>query len=668
MESKSIVKRLPWSIKSLVYLIGIGGLFLFHLYLRDVTWYGDIQLHTLMTLSTTILAFFIGTISLLRFYTKKDRIYLFIGVGFLGSGLLDLFNAAASSVYFYNLSPHPLPYLIPWMWNSSRIFLSLMLFGGWVSYELGKKHKKGWFMSEKWIYFISYIFLLFSILFFIKYPLPSAYYPEFVVSIPGELFSGVFFLLAMIGYLYKGKWRNGHFEFWLILALVVSYMTQLVIMPFSSEIFDTMFNGAHILRAVSYVIILIGLMGSIYRVFKQGEENKEEMKKKNISLGKSKHKVEDAYMEIEREKWNVYKEKDKVDIILKGIGDAVVVIDKAGSITLFNEVASILSKVDIKDALGKNISKVLKFKSDSRIDPYIKDSISKKKLTTSLSHTNLLRKGKEMLAIAGTASPLIDGNGVLLGSVVVFRDVTKERQIDRAKSEFVSLASHQLRTPLATINWYAEMLLDGDFGDLNKEQSKYLGEMYEGSKRMSSLVRSLLDVSRLELGTFAVDPSEVDIVKLVEGVISDMSSLTKEHKVKIIKKVHDVPNLFIDERLVTIIVQNLITNAIKYTPEGGEVHILINVIGDMVGVVIEDTGYGIPAEQKDKIFTKLFRADNITDKDTEGSGLGLYIVKMIVDGLGGNIEFESKENKGTVFTVLLPKKVAKKKTGIRLSH
>ncbi len=245
--------------------------------------------------------------------------------------------------------------------------------------------------------------------------------------------------------------------------------------------------------------------------------------------------------------------------------------------------------------------------------------------------------------------------------------MTKEDEIDKAKTEFVSLASHQLRTPLTAISWYTEMILSGDIGKVPPEQRKYLEEIYQSNKRMIELVNTLLNVSHIELGTFTGKPVQTDIRRLVDSVLLEQKPKIKEKRITFIQKLNkNVPLFSIDPKFLRMIFQNLLSNAVAYTPLGGEIKLSISLVSssqqapnrkstkNSILIKISDTGYGIPQTQQNKIFTKLFRADNVKEKDTEGTGLGLYIVKSIVESAGGKIWFESRENKGTTFFVELP--------------
>ena len=222
------------------------------------------------------------------------------------------------------------------------------------------------------------------------------------------------------------------------------------------------------------------------------------------------------------------------------------------------------------------------------------------------------------------------------------------------------------------------MLIDGDAGKLNTKQKEYLNEVYTGNQRMVALVNALLNVSRLEMGTFTVEPEPTDIIEISKTVIKEMLPMIKKKEIIVKENYASVlPKINIDPKFIRVVFQNLISNAIKYTPEKGIVKIIIELrkkdeaidgataLFDSLFISVTDKGYGIPKNQQDKIFSKLFRADNVRERDTEGTGLGLYIVKSIIEHSDGKIWFKSKENKGSTFFVLLPLKGMKKKEGTK---
>lgn len=354
--------------------------------------------------------------------------------------------------------------------------------------------------------------------------------------------------------------------------------------------------------------------------------------------------------------------KAKDEAILASIGDGLAVADEKGHLIFFNKNASEIFGVgiDSKDS-----------QDDERYGIF--DPISHRQIPANQTPLSLAVKGNTLdkvplfirnhkvpdgKYISVTATPILL-NGRSVGAVAILRDMTKEIEIDKAKTEFVSLASHQLRTPLSTVNWYAEMLLAGDVGELNIKQKKYLDEVYRSNQRMVELVNALLNVSSLELGTFMIEPEATNICTLAKNVISEQKPQIDEKKIRFsFTHSENIPSIKADPKLLRMVMQNILSNSIKYTPEAGKIRFTILTTDKRnVQIKIVDSGYGIPKRQHHKIFTKLFRADNVRNKDTDGTGLGLYIVKSIVERSGGKIWFESAEdNHGTTFYVTLPVK------------
>ncbi len=254
------------------------------LILRNSPWQGSVELHTLMEAVAMMLAFFVGTMAIVRFYSRKSNRFLFVGTGFLGTGLLDGYHAVVTSSWFKDSFPSDLGSLIPWSWVASRMFLSLFL---WVSYlawkredELGESGR----IREGAIYFGAIALTLTSFVFFIFAPLPRAYYPEFMFHRPEEFIPAVFFLLALAGYWSKGNWRTDGFEHWLVISLVVGLLSQAMFMSLSGRVFDAMFDLAHLLKDGSYACVLIGLMVGMFHSFRQADSSVEQIRLSNADM------------------------------------------------------------------------------------------------------------------------------------------------------------------------------------------------------------------------------------------------------------------------------------------------------------------------------------------------------------------------------------------------
>lgn len=361
-------------------------------------------------------------------------------------------------------------------------------------------------------------------------------------------------------------------------------------------------------------------------------------------------------------------ETEKFKLAVESASDHIIITDPSGTTIFANDAASKITGYSSVEMIGKKAGAKDLWGGQMSEDFYNKFwKTIKEEKNVFIGEVNNRRKNGEMYTALLTVSPVIGKNNEISYFVGVERDITREKQIDQAKTEFVSLASHQLKTPLSVINWYTEMLLAGDAGKLLTEQIKYLGEIYKGNQRMVDLVNALLNVSRIELGTFAIDPEEVQVIDISKDAVKELKPQIDRKHLLVTEK-YDDNNLKItaDPNLVRIIFQNLISNAVKYTPEKGHINISINKGETDIEIQVKDTGYGIPKEQQEHIFDKLFRADNIRKKDTEGTGLGLYIVKSILDQSGGKVWFESEENEGTTFFVTIPLTGMQKKEGTKV--
>lgn len=356
----------------------------------------------------------------------------------------------------------------------------------------------------------------------------------------------------------------------------------------------------------------------------------------------------------------------KNETILESIGDGVIVVNTNGEITYINKQVEVMTGWKEVEMIGKHVTSAMHLSDEkgAEVPPDknpVRNALFENKKIVSNEYY-YIRKDGSTFAAAIIATPILLGKTVI-GGVNTFRDVTHERDIDRMKTEFISLASHQLRTPLSAMKWFSEMLLDGDAGVLSDEQKKILENIYQSNERMIELVNTLLNISRIESGRIIIDPKPTDLKKLIEEVVVELTQKIQEKKHKLVVSVHgDLPLIPVDPKLVRHVYMNLLTNAIKYTPPNGEIVVLISKSADEVISQVSDNGYGIPQAEQQKTFTKFFRAKNIVSVETDGTGLGLYLTKAIVESSGGKIWFEShtkeenvpSDKHGTTFWFVLP--------------
>lgn len=244
---------------------------------------------------------------------------------------------------------------------------------------------------------------------------------------------------------------------------------------------------------------------------------------------------------------------------------------------------------------------------------------------------------------------------LIIGNTII-KSVTEIAKANKMKTEFVSIASHQLKTPLAEVNWEIELLVSKFKEGLSLKQLEIIEQIAKSNKKMGRLVNDLLDVARIDQGKLALNPENIDIIEIIKNAVLENKMLASVNNVKVnVFTDGDVPKIYVDRRKMEVVIDNLLTNAIKYTKQEGLVEINVkNNEGDFVEINFSDNGLGIPKNQQEKIFQKFFRSENAVKNQTEGTGLGLYIVKNIVEQSGGHIWFNSKENEGSVFSIMLP--------------
>jgi PAS domain S-box-containing protein len=350
--------------------------------------------------------------------------------------------------------------------------------------------------------------------------------------------------------------------------------------------------------------------------------------------------------DVEEERKKAEEEKNKTLAIINNLADGLLVFDKEGKVSLINPQAEKFFGVKEKEVVGKSILELNQFDNFRPIVEMVGSEIKE-----------MFRKEvfiKENLVLEVTTLPMVR-EGEKFGTLMILHDVTREKEIERMKSEFVSISAHQLRTPLSAIKWTLRMFLDGDLGEITKEQREFLERIYKSNERMISLINDLLNVTRIEEGRYVYKPTPVDVAQICQSTIELYKEEIERKNLELIfKKPQELPKVMADVEKISLAIQNLLENAIRYTLPGGKVEIVLEKKENEIQFLIKDTGIGIPKDQQGRVFTKFFRAPNAMKIDTQGSGLGLFITKNIIEAHGGKIWFESEEGKGTIFYFTLP--------------
>jgi len=351
--------------------------------------------------------------------------------------------------------------------------------------------------------------------------------------------------------------------------------------------------------------------------------------------------------DVEEARRRAEEEKNKTLAVITNLADGLLVFDRERNLSLVNPQAEKYLKVKGQEIIGLPISGICKNSSLRPLMDLLGEEIK-----------GIFRKeikiDENLVLEVSTVATLVKEEES--GSLVILHDITREKTIERMKTEFVSLAAHQLRTPLSAIKWALKMILDGDLGEINPEQKSFLEKTYKSNERMIELINDLLDVTRIEEGKFLFKPTVTDIEPIIEFVINSYreESTRKNIQIEIKKPEKKLPKITLDVEKIRLAIQNLLDNALRYTLPGGKITVSLRLLEKEVEIQVKDTGVGIPKEQREQVFAKFFRASNVVKMDTEGSGLGLFITKNIVEAHGGKVWFESEEGKGTTFHITLP--------------
>lgn len=354
-------------------------------------------------------------------------------------------------------------------------------------------------------------------------------------------------------------------------------------------------------------------------------------------------------------------EKARMQAILDGIEEGLLTVDANHFVTYCNQAAIGLLGEKARTLAQDSVLVVALEDTDGKPVPTQRHPIVRS-LAQQRRVVHDLTKGDayyirwpsgERRRVALSIAPIAHGSRAA-GAAVALRDITDESNMDRTKSEIVSIASHQLRTPLTAVRWYIQALV-GDGGLTKLQHERYLRQIQTSTHYMVQLVDSLLNVSRIDLGTLQVRPQVLKLDVTLGDVLREMAPEIEEKQLKVTQYLNQqLRPVVIDPSSLHSVLQNVIGNAIKYSPKNKEVSIAVQQQATNAVVQVHDQGIGIPAKEQSKIFTKLFRASNAQAAAPDGSGLGLYVVKAMIEQAGGTISFESVEGRGTTFLVTIP--------------
>ena len=358
--------------------------------------------------------------------------------------------------------------------------------------------------------------------------------------------------------------------------------------------------------------------------------------------------------------------ESKSDVVINAIDDGVLAISKDGNIELINPSAQQIIGWDQGDALGLNWKSVLKLvTSDGKdvedLENPIVQSLSKNQPTHN-DKLFLLTSSEKRILVSIVSSPVgTEGEGV----IVVFRDITKEKAEEREQAEFISTASHEMRTPVASIEGYLGLALNPATAHIDEKARDFITKAHESAQHLGRLFQDLLDISKVEDGRMKNNPKIINVNEFLKNIFEGLEAKANEKQLNYIfmpdiidegkeKSLQPIFYANIDPDHFREVVSNLIENAIKYTPSG---EVVVNITGDdkQISVSVKDSGIGIPAEDIPHLFQKFYRVDNSDTREIGGTGLGLYLSRRLAEAMSGNLRVESKYKEGSTFYLEIPR-------------
>jgi len=364
-------------------------------------------------------------------------------------------------------------------------------------------------------------------------------------------------------------------------------------------------------------------------------------------------------------------DQNKQEALLAGIADGVYVVDMERNMTMFNAAAEEMTGWKSTEAIGLKCWTAMNLKDDTDISVCQKDCPAMAVWNTG---ENVLRddtcfvkkRGNKKMQISSSYSPIKDKNGKLTGAICVFRDITAKKDVERLRNEFVSTASHELRTPITAMEGYLELMENEKICKLDAKAQEYAEKARNTALAMSNLVKNLLAVTKIEEGRIQTNITHFSIHDLAAEVVEAMGPAAKNRnlylkivestnqKIKGEKAIGRSLNVIADREQIREVLYNLVENGLKFTVDGG-VAISIAYDTDNATVEVADTGMGIPAEGQKHLFEKFYRVDNTATREVGGTGLGLFITRSIIELFGGSIWLESQVGKGTKFFFTIPR-------------
>lgn len=631
------------------YLTSLGVAALAFALLRGAGGWGGPREHAVLEAVATALALSLGVLALVRFYSKKNNVFLFLGTGFLATGFLDAVHLLRGAGLWMDPGGEP---VAGWSWFASRAILALFFCLNWLGWRRERKLGEAGRLGEGAVYLVTAVLTLATVVVLEAATLSEAYRTAAFAPRPQELLPAALFLYALAGYLWKGHWKDNAFDHWLVVSLILGFVAQAPFMVFSSAPHDALYGAAHLLKVASYLCVGVGLLVSVYLTFRRAEESA-------VALAGEVVRRERAQAELEIQK--AYLER-----LFESAPEAIVVLDEERRITRMNDEFTLTFGWERSEAIGREIDALIVPEERRAEARSWQDRVTRGQ-TVGYETVRRKRDGTSIdVSVLGTAIALEPGQTAIYE---IYRDITDRKRAEeelrrakeaaeeatRAKSEFLATMSHELRTPLNSVIGFANVVLKRA-GETGGQERRFLERIRENGLHLLDLINEILDLSKIEAGKMALDLAEVSLDELVEETLEQFRGQVLDRDLSVESEVpEELESLRTDRGKLKRILINLIGNAVKFTPEG---RVAVRVAADEnarpVRIEVEDTGIGIPPDRLRRIFEAFEQVETGKTRSYGGTGLGLTISNSLCRLLGYQLTVESEVGRGSIFAVELP--------------
>lgn len=468
----------------------------------------------------------------------------------------------------------------------------------------------------------------------------------FVLSILfsiGQLLGGIASLFIIIYFLSLSV----IIFFFPLLFVIGTFLAQIILLYILARIDPVQIEFANKNPEITlWLVVLLFLLSVFFSVFSFIYSK----------IKKTKNNFEDQITQL-------VADKGKSEAVLQSMGDGVFVVNREMKLNFINDAAQKMlgiSNDQVNRTFGHFYGTIFKLKLNEKNIDYSKDCPLKQAIMEGKSNfkkdLSLSLGSKKQIYITLSSAPIVDAAGDAQGAVAVIRDVTKEKEIERMQMEFVSIASHELLTPITQVQGHLSMIIDENIGKLDDMARNLVSNAFKGIKRISRLVKDLMNISRIQRDTIKVNPVNIVVEDMIKNAIKDFQDEADSNEIKLIfeESSKKLPDILTDPDRLGEVLINLIGNAIKFTKKGSITIFAEQKKKGFLTIGVKDTGIGIGKEHFDKIFEKFYQVDSSHTREAEGTGLGLYITKTIINLLGGEIWIESQLGKGSTFYFTLP--------------